>query len=342
MHFRCLRSKRRPVRQEPPPFPSPILKSKDTNHTSNTYCHYDYDEDKYCSIKRSPMRLTNLSDVNSSAERKLKEAFSQGVSSFDSSASVPNGEVGYMNYMDQFAAEQKVPLLEKKKSQDSETSEEDEVIIPKSEYIAYVQAIQPQSAAREITNCTRPQKNKIKNKTVTFLPVAMVAPLPSGSEESVPEDSINEDPKLNFLEMYSKTLPSRSPDKVKRVILIPGTKDDMCLASYQALDCKNVTEEDLGKAFHIKLSDNVPSCTNEVFNNTYQSDDVKLQNSQNALDKEDPDYDENPYDNLPYINVGSLRRHNTSESNHTDLYKEIVRRNTLRKGPPMESIPETC
>ncbi|XP_052812056.1 uncharacterized protein LOC128239458 [Mya arenaria] len=331
---RRIRAKRRPIRQEPPPFPSPMLKSKETNHSSNTYCRYDYDEDKYCSIKRSPMRMTKLSDVNSSAGQKLKEAFSQGVSSSESMDNMPNGG-GYVNYMEQLSPCE--PLLDKQITE-SETSDEDEVIMPKSEFVTIGKAIQPQSIARELTNATLPPKKKIKNKTVTFSPVAMVTPFPFGSEESVPDDTINDDPKANFLEMYSKTLPTRSPEKVKRIVLYPGGQDDMCLASYQATDCENVTEDDLWKAFHIKLSENMPSYNPEKEEVVRYETPVKCKNVQNV---EDPDYDENPYDNVPYINVGSLRRHNTPENTCKDLYREIVKRHHNNE-QRMESIPETC
>jgi len=335
---RRYRAKRRPVRQEPPPFPSPMLKNKDNNHLSSTYCRYDYDEDKYCSIKRSPMRMTKFSDVNSSAGRKLKEAFSEGVEGeLDGGNMMTTQLDGYYNYMEQLSPSD--PLIEKHGTE-SDPSEEDEVVMPKTEFIAIGRAIQPQSIARELTNASLPPKKKMKSKTVTFSPVAMVTPLPSGSEESVPEDIIPDDPKMNFLEMYSKTLPSRSPEKKKKIVLYPGGQDDMCLATYQSAECENVTEEDLWKAFHIKLSDNGPSLYTDIKNQKEHMHE-SVEPLKNAQTTEDPDYDENPYDNIPYINVGSLRRNNTPESVYKDLYREIMKRNHNRE-PRMESIPETC
>ena len=115
----------------------------------------------------------------------------------------------------------------------------------------------------------------------------------------------------------------------------------MCLASYQATDCENVAEDDIWKAFHIQLSENMPSYHKEKepeIENVHYETPEKCKNVPHV---EDPDYDENPYDNVPYINVGSLRRHNTPENAHKDLYREIVKRNH-NKEPTMESIPETC
>ncbi|KAL4233003.1 hypothetical protein ACF0H5_007689 [Mactra antiquata] len=326
----CVRrsdSKKRPTVQHPPPFPSPIMKNKDNNHSSNTYCHYDYDEDKYCSIKRSPMKMTKYSDMNRNADKKLKEAFSQGMAQNDPSQQ--NGYVNYLEHVQHLDASQQEPLLKKTETDDSDEVSEDEIIMPQSEFITIGKAIQPRiTNEREIVAPTLPQKKKMKNKTVTFSPVAMVTPLPSGSEESVPEDYFDE-PKANYLEMYSKTMPNRSPEKVKKIMKVTGSQDDMCLNNVRDTDCENVTEEDLWKAFHIKLSDNMSS-------------DPEL-NPKKGIElkemQEDPDYDENPYDNLPYINVGSLRRHNIPENNTKDIYREVLKRNYSHE-PTMECIPE--
>ena len=288
------------------------------------------------------MRMTKFTEMNyPTADRKLREAFSQGVAS---SESLNNDETdtlpNYQNYVEHVTAKQTEPLIEKK-SVESDESEEDEVIIPKSEFITIGKAIQPQSVAREITSASLPPKKKMKNKTVTFSPVAMVTPLPSGSEESVPEDMFMEDPKMNYLETYSKTMPTRSPDKVKKMVLTPSSQDDMCLPIYYNSGCENVTEEDLWKAFNIKLNDNmaVPSPIKPVIK---QKPPISRKPQKVVeVQQEDPDYDENPYDNVPYINVGSLRRHNTPETNTDDLYKEILKRHHNHE-PRMACIPETC
>lgn len=331
------RQRKQPNRLQPPPFPSPIMKSKDTNHASNTYCHYDYDEDKYCSIKRSPMRMTKYTNMDRSAGKRLKEAFSQGVASNDSLNQ--NGYVNYLDHVDHLdqlpsPVEQREPLIEKVEEVNKDIEEdEDEVIMPRSEFITIGKAIQPRTAERELIGTSSTPKRKLKSKTVTFSPVAMVTPLPSGSEESVPDDFID-DPKANYLEMYSKTMPTRSPEKVKKIILAPGTQDDMCIGNYLATDCENVTEEDLWKAFHIKLNDSISS--DPELN--HKRREVLLPK---VMEEEDPDYDENPYDNLPYINVGSLRRHNMPEDKQKDLYKEVIKRNYNHE-PTMECIPENC
>lgn len=289
------------------------------------------------------MRMTKFADMNYTApDRKLREAFSQGVASLDSINKEEEDMLPtYLDYVEHVTAKQTEPLIEKKPEESGE-SEEDEVIIPKSEYIAIGKAIQPQSVQREMTNASLPPKKKMKNKTVTFSPVAMVTPLPSGSEESVPEDMVIDDPKINYLETYSKTMPTRSPDKVKKVILTPSSQDDMCLATYYNTGCENITEEDLWKAFHIKLNENGPSKPVLKEKPPVSKKPIKPVTAPPAPPvDEDPDYDENPYDNVPYMNVGSLRRHNTPESNSNDLYKEILKRVNSRE-PTMESIPETC
>ena len=277
--------------------------------------------------------MTKLTNMDRSAGKRLKEAFAQGVNPND--LVNQNGYVNYLEHMehlDQLPSEQNEPLIEKIDEVDNETdNDEDEVIMPRSEFITIGKAIQPRINEREMVGTTLPPKKKIKNKTVTFSPVAMVTPLPSGSEESVPEDFVD-DPKSNYLEMYSKTMPTRSPDKVKKIILAPGTQDDMFIGSFQATDCENVTEEDLWKAFNIKLSDNVSS--DPELNQ-------KRREVPKVIEEEDPDYDENPYDNLPYMNVGSLRRYNMPEDKQKDLYKEVIRRNFSHE-PTMEVIPETC
>lgn len=339
----CVRrsqERKRSNQQQPPPFPSPVLKNKD-NHVSNTYCHYDYDEDKYCAIKRSPMRMTKFTNMDQAADRQLKEAFSQGMASNERLNQ--NGYVNYLEQVDGMSAEPSDPLLEKeveknlvhndKNRQQIRDDAEDEVIMPKSEFITIGKAIQPRLTDRDIVGTSSQQKKKMKNKTVTFSPVAMVTPLPSGSSESVPEDAYVEDPKLSFLEMYSKTMPTRSPEKMKKISTAPVTQDDMYIGSYQSKDCENVTEEDLWKAFHIKLTDSVSS---DPELNQKRRQELKVIN-----EVEDPDYDENPYDNVPYINVGSLRRHHMPENNSRDLYKEVVKRSFSHE-PTMERIPEIC
>lgn len=302
------------------------MKNKENNHSSNTYCHYDYDEDKYCSIKRSPMKMSKYSDMNRNAGKKLKEAFSQGMASNESVDQ--NGYVNYLENVQHLEGSPSEPLLQTSEADNSNEDTEDEVIMPQSQFITIGKAIQPRTIDREQNVPTLPQKKKMKNKTVTFSPVAMVTPLPSGSDESVPEE-LGEDAKANYLEMYSKTMPSRSPDKVKKIIQGPGTQDDMCIGSLQSTDCENVTEEDLWKAFHIKLSDNMSSDPEMS-----KKKEIELKEMQ-----EDPDYDENPYDNLPYINVGSLRRHNIPESKEKDMYREVLKRNFSHE-PAMASIPE--
>lgn len=320
----CRRSQeKRQQQQAQRSFPSPSLKTKE-DHTSNSYCKYDYDEDKYCSIKRSPMRMTKFG--NFEADQKLKEAFLQGVGHVE-----PTNQNTYVNYQQELSTNQISPLLEKK---DETDSDKNELIIPKSEFIKVGQS-QPR-AIREITVSTLPEKRKGKNKTVTFSPVAMVTPLPSGSVESVPEDYLLDEIKASIIDGYSKTLPAKNsprlmhdPDNLKHLIINPRamddsciklkSMDDSCLTTFQSPGCENVTEEDLWKAFHIKLGDKDPP--------TPPPPEPSETNSA-AMETEDPDYDENPYDNIPYMNTGSLRRHNAPESLYNKFDKSEVQKDS--------------
>ena len=316
-----------------------MLKNKDNDRFTNTYCKYDYDEDKYCSIKRSPMRLAKFSNMETFGDRKLREAFSQGMS-------VPGSPTqnGYMNYTHEMALTQNEPLIDKMDATDDDS--EPEIIMPKSEYIAIGKAIPPTSVKRDPSTMSLPEKKKHKNKTVTFSPVAMVTPLPSGSEESVPDDTLIDEIKANFIEQYSKTLPSKSsariasPEKIKKLVMLPETQDDMCLGSLLQSSGENITEEDLWKNFHIKLTDSAMSdptlsvtCAPVLAPPLPPPLPVKAEEME-----EDPDYDENPYDNVPYINLGSLRRSNAPE-HLRDMYRDSLKRNISQK-PTVESIPE--
>lgn len=332
----CVRrtQEKRQQQQAQRSFPSPSLKSKE-DHTSNSYCKYDYDEDKYCSIKRSPMRMTKFG--NFEADQKLKEAFLQGVSNPDLA-----NQNTYVNYQQQLSTNQAAPLLEKKDETDSDKSE---LIIPKSEFIKVGQS-QPR-AIREITMSTLPEKRKGKNnKTVTFSPIAMVTPLPAGSEESVPDDILLDEIKASIIDGYSKTLPVKNspklvhdPDNNKRVIVMPRaiddsclkprTVDDSCLSTFQSPGCENVTEEDLWKAFNISLRETGPPTPPPP--EPYETPSV-------TVDTEDPDYDENPYDNIPYMNTGSLRKHNAPEivkdkPDKPDMHTDTQKTDTFMENP---------
>ena len=336
------RQDKRQQQQAQRSFPSPSLKSKE-DHTSNSYCKYDYDEDKYCSIKRSPMRMTKFGNFD--ADQTLKEAFLQGVNPLE-----PPNQNTYVNYQQEIPTNQTSPLIEMKDETDADKSE---LIIPKSEYIKVGQS-QPK-AIREITMSTLPEKRKGgKNKTVTFSPIAMVTPLPSGSSESVPEDYLLDEIKASIIDGYSKTLPVKNSPRLKhdqdnlKHIEMPKSMDDSCLSSFQSPGCENVTEDDLWKAFRIKLCDKQPPSPPPP----EPKEPTKF-----IAEVEDPDYDENPYDNLPYMNTGSLRRQNKpdtvkdiinildmqTENLNNDVYsenpKDIYRRIYSHK-PKVESIPE--
>ena len=296
---------------------------------------------------------------NFEADKKLKEAFLQGVNQLE-----PPNQNMYVNYQQERSTNQVSPLLDKRNETDSDKNE---LIIPKSEFIK-VGKTQPRTI-REITMSTLPEKRKGgKNKTVTFSPVAMVTPLPSGSEESVPEDYLLDEIKASIIDGYSKTLPIKSsprllhsPENSKHLIVNPRSLDDSCiklksmedscLTTFQSPGCENVTEEDLWKAFHIKLGDKSPPTPPPPEPLETHADTV-------TIESEDPDYDENPYDNIPYMNTGSLRRHNAPDFPHTkevkaevlndnpkmNIYKENpndIYRRIISLKPMVEPIPES-
>ena len=272
------------------------------------------------------MRMTKFG--NFEADQKLKEAFLQGVNHLE-----PPNQNMYVNYQHELSTNQVSPFINKTDETDSNKGE---LIIPKSEFIKVCKT-QPRTI-REITMSTLPEKRKGgKNKTVTFSPVAMVTPLPSGSEESVPEDYFLDEIKASIIDGYSKTLPLKSsprllhgPEKPPHLIVNPRSQDDSCiklksmddscLTSFQSPGCENVTEEDLWKAFHIKLGNKGPPTPPPPEPSETPTETV-------TIETEDPDYDENPYDNIPYMNTGSLRRHNAPDFNHKTVEKPEVPQN---------------
>ncbi|KAL3883419.1 hypothetical protein ACJMK2_029686 [Sinanodonta woodiana] len=297
------------LRQATFPTPSPMLKSKNKKEDSISYCKYDYDEDKFCSIKRSPMRVSKFSDSEFTPEQDLKEAFLQGVAQSDTS-DVPNGGIKHQHSL---SSPNVTLTLEETEKGDSSPRKPEAIVHPKSEYLEMTSPRTPRPVIRDIRAATLPEKRKV-SKTVTFSPIAMVSPLPSGSEESVPEDKcFSEDLKGNFQENYSKSLPFRAnntsrilppSETTTKVHIVPSSLEDSYVTTFHSPDLANVTEEDLWKAFHITLEpetkcteDNylrVPLCSNNVNNANQINDD--------CID------DENPYDNIPYMNTGSLRR----------------------------------
>lgn len=169
----------------PEVIPSPMVRGKVYHPEDKNATHkkYHYEEDRYCSIKRSPMKLTNFSDVEDEADKKLKEAFLQGPAE-EIEPEPPVIPVNHVkvNGVVPRPRSPELPLILDPPA--------DYCSVPESNADKYF-TMNPQKPLSEMAEIRvtsslpqRGHKNK-KPKTVTFSPVAMVTPLPSGSEESI-------------------------------------------------------------------------------------------------------------------------------------------------------------
>ncbi|XP_056016317.1 uncharacterized protein LOC125673491 isoform X2 [Ostrea edulis] len=169
----------------PEVIPSPMVRGKVYHPEDKNATHkkYHYEEDRYCSIKRSPMKLTNFSDVEDEADKKLKEAFLQGPAEEiePEPPVIPVNHVKVNGVMPRPRSPE-LPLILDPPA--------DYCSVPESNADKYF-TMNPQKPLSEMAEIRvtsslpqRGHKNK-KPKTVTFSPVAMVTPLPSGSEESI-------------------------------------------------------------------------------------------------------------------------------------------------------------
>ncbi|KAL5009992.1 hypothetical protein ScPMuIL_012297 [Solemya velum] len=220
IHCRRIRVRKQRQPRNTDTFPSPLPKSKSLPMDALSYCKYDYDEDHYCTIRRSPMKVSKFTEVDTSADRKLREAFLQGVS---------NGSTNKINTQS--------PLIK-----DSDKN---------VEYKTICKIPPVQSEVAEIKVQTLPHKAKPKSKTVTFSPVAMVSPLNSGSEESVKEN--NEE-----LKKLTGTFPVHKwqngqgngylpqTDKIKPTVIVTGPQEEGSMSTFHS---DNRNEDDSWKSF---------------------------------------------------------------------------------------------
>ncbi|XP_061176883.1 uncharacterized protein LOC133185593 [Saccostrea echinata] len=182
----CTRERERSnLPKMPEVIPSPMVRGKvyHPDDKNATHKKYQYEEDRYCSIKRSPMKLTNFSELDDEADKKLKEAFLQGpAEEIDPEPPVSPINQVKVNGVPPRPRSPELPLLL--------DPPPDYCSVPESDPERYF-TMNPQKPLSEMTEIRvisslpqRGHKSK-KPKTVTFSPVALVTPLPSGSEESI-------------------------------------------------------------------------------------------------------------------------------------------------------------
>lgn len=191
-------------------------KTYDSDEADATIQRYNYDEERYCSIKRSPMKMTKYSEFDSDSDKKLKEAFLAPDNTPEDEVHivVPNGVPPRPPSPDPALLDTTPPPVYNGELE--------------KYYTMYPQKPKMEIAEIRVTS-SLPHRGKSK-KSVTFSPVAMVTPLPSGSEESIGSEG---DRNLaNVIDIYQnlqgKHGGSRSPDlkEVKRVDILPPPPDD--------------------------------------------------------------------------------------------------------------------
>lgn len=189
---------------------------------------FQYDEDRYCSIKRNPIKMTKYTDLEAEKDKKVMEAFLEGAQSEEK---LPNGNPNR-----------------------SESPELPYIIDPPESYQSMgddryftMNPQKPQTEVAEIRVTSslphRGKKAKNKEKTVTFSPVAMVTPFPYGSDESI--GSNGEKNIANIIDSYQNLhTKTASPDmsKFRKVVILPPTEEDVEPPPYQYPNQKEMAE----------------------------------------------------------------------------------------------------
>ncbi|KAJ8314844.1 hypothetical protein KUTeg_006994 [Tegillarca granosa] len=255
VHCTRMRENRFGMVKGPEVIPSPLLKNKHFKENGDaTYHRYDYDEDRYCSIRRSPMKMTKYSDLEKESEQNLKEAFLQGTLPEDH----PNG------------------IPPRPPSPDPQLLEPPPTYRNVSDDKFYtMNPLKPKTeiAAIRITSSLPHRGKKNKGKSVTFSPVAMVTPLPSGSDESIGSDS--EKNLASVIDTYQNLHGnnfSPSMEKNRKIIILPPTDE---------------TTEDLPPPPYISPNDNEMAEMEELW--------------KSITDAESTTLDEGAYDNIDYL-----------------------------------------
>lgn len=226
VHCTQIRERRRP-KAAGSEISSPMLAAKKYDGEKETE-RFQYDEDRYCSIKRNPIKMTKYTDLEAEKDKKVMEAFLEGAQSEEK---LPNGNPNR-----------------------SESPELPYIIDPPESYQSMgddryftMNPQKPQTEVAEIRVTSslphRGKKTKNKEKTVTFSPVAMVTPFPYGSDESI--GSNGEKNIANIIDSYQNLhTKTASPDmsKFRKVVILPPTEEDVEPPPYQYPNQKEMAE----------------------------------------------------------------------------------------------------
>lgn len=214
------RERRRP-KQQGSNISSPMLVAKKYDSDLETTERFNYDEERYCSIKRNPIKMTKFTELGAEKDKQVIEAFLQGTETEEkkvvNNEELPNGKVPR-------SESPELPYIIDPPSSYQTMSEEET-----NKYFT-MNPQKPQTEVAEIrvtsTLPHRGKKAKGKDKTVTFSPVAMVTPFPYGSDESV--GSNGEKNIENIIDTYQNLhTKAGSPDmsKFRKVVILPPTAE---------------------------------------------------------------------------------------------------------------------
>lgn len=196
-----------------------MMVAKKYDSDLETTDRFNYDEERYCSIKRNPIKVTKFTELGAEKDKQVTEAFLQGTDTDEKTVvqneEVPNGQVPR-------AGSPELPYIIDPPSSYQTMSEEET-----NKYFT----MNPQKPIAEVAEIrvtsslpNRGKKPKGKDKTVTFSPVAMVTPFPYGSDESV--GSNGEKNIENIIDTYQNLhTKTGSPDmsKFRKVVILPTT-----------------------------------------------------------------------------------------------------------------------
>ncbi|XP_052087669.1 uncharacterized protein LOC127724671 [Mytilus californianus] len=254
-----------------PVISSPVLITKKYDGEKETE-RFNYDEERYCSIKRNPIKLTKYTDLDAEKDKQLKEAFLQGTES-----------------------EEKLPIdtLSNSNTPPSENPELPYIIDPPASYQCMADnryfTMNPQKPQAEVAQIKvtsslphRGKKAKNKDKSVTFSPVAMVTPFPYGSDESV--GSNGERNIANIIDSYQNLhTKAASPDisKFRKVVILPPTAEDIDPPPYQCPDQSEMAEVE---ALWKSLQDTTTMDDGAYDNIDYLLSQNKAKNNQNKIE----------------------------------------------------------
>ncbi|XP_050394663.1 uncharacterized protein LOC126812345 [Patella vulgata] len=165
---------------------------------STSYHHYDYDDDHYCSISRSPLKMSNFSDCPT-GNQTFRESYPPDI--------VTDHDTSNVKAMDDIEGQ---ALIHHNGPQRDYMSIDDRELIGHKTLPANTSSINP------FPTKTPPSK---RSKSVTFSqPVAMVTPMNSESEESVPGQPVKlVKPYINPDDDYYEFPPPPPPESLEEI-----------------------------------------------------------------------------------------------------------------------------